>query len=177
MIASSKLARRSFFLRVFFNGTIGLALWARSESSEASVARVSAKVYLPVMAATEDRPDLALETSLWRSAFTAEIEKPNDGKAANSATFGQSAGSVGLDAAESLFEDTAAPGLEETIADFLEGSKSSVVLSEWEQAVCNSTGLHGKKLTLDGPSAVSVVVAVVGAVVVCGSYLQSGRKS
>lgn len=156
---------------------MGLALWAGSESCEASVTRASARVYVPVMTATEDRPDLALETSLWRSAFMTEIEKPNNGKAADSATFGQSAGSAGLDAAESLFEDTAAPGLEETNADFLAGFESSVVLSEWEQAVCNSTGLHGNKLTLDGPSAVSVVVAIVGAVVVCGSYLQSGRKS
>ncbi len=178
MPVSSNVARslftRLFFPPVFFSGTLGLAFLAGIGNT--GTAHASVKLHVPLLTTTEDRPDLALETGLWRSGFVVTDDSP---AADPGASPGNSiiAGDMGLEVAETMFGEGVAPGLEETTESSMGGTESTVSLSEWERAFCDSGAGHAKKLTLEGPSAVSIVVAVVGAIVVCGSYLKSGQKS
>jgi len=178
MPASSKLARslftRLFFKPVFFSGTLGLAFLAGTGGT--TMAHASLRLHVPQLTATDDRPDLALETGLWRSGFLVTDEttaSQRDGSSGDPII----AGDMGLEAAETTFGEGVAPGLEDTGESSMAGTESIVSLSEWERAVCDSGAGHANKAKLEGPSAVSIVVAILGAIVVGGSYLKAGQKS
>ena len=49
-------------------------------------------------------------------------------------------------------------------------------MTDWENAIFNADGVQKKTMLAQGPSAVTAVVAVVGAVVVFGAYFKSSGR-
>jgi hypothetical protein len=148
------------------------------------------------------RPDLQLQSDLWSSIFLKspdESDDPNAPQATSQVLNSAGArgravpsvqGSAQADARTSEFQgDMAAVSLEEQFLDLDAGTEMTdstessgcddrcdSTLSDWEQAVCTATG-GTRKSSQNGPSIITGVVAVVGAIVVGGAYFKSNRRA
>ncbi len=135
-----------------------------------------------------DRADLAFGTDLWRSEFMRSEDDRDETKDAdsrdtdlegtvvNGTTVPTPRSALALsfaDAAEDFFEDGMGPMMEETTDRSISIADSQLSLSEWDQAAASALA-PGDKITSSegGPSAVTAVVAIVGAIVIVGAYLK-----
>lgn len=130
------------------------------------------------------RSDLAFRTELWRREFflptETKEEDTEEEQAADSTVDGND--STASESLEPLANITDAMIDEGTIDQVSSPDSNQVVadialtsLSDWEQAVCNATRSVGNTMGQQGPSILTVVVGVVGAIVVCGAYFKSSR--
>lgn len=131
--------------------------------------------------AERDRADLSLDASLWRSIFHRADGKENWDEASGGSVTPLQASHPdavfsGLTAAEDFFENESLFSVDSASLNRSVQSSATQTMTDWQNAVCNADGVQGKKTTAQGPSAVTAVVAVVGAVVVFGAYFKSSGR-
>lgn len=130
--------------------------------------------------AEQERADLSFEAALWRSEFQRAGQKQSPADATETSETAPGANPTdevfsGLTAAEDFFENEALFSSYASSIDRSVHHSSTQSITDWESAVCNADGVQGRKTTA-GPSAVTAVVAVVGAVVVFGAYFKSSGR-
>jgi hypothetical protein len=134
-------------------------------------------------------PDIGWDSGLWRAAFQHLPETEQSGSKAvrdpiephaNADAVQQ--GTAAEPLAALVIPEPVPTDVMESIADAnsQEAARSSDVgedgprMSGWDQAAVSAIGGREKSFKKDGPSVVSIMVAIVGLIVVCGAYL-SGR--
>lgn len=165
--------------------SIVVLLWVTSAPAllNAASASTAMTINLPIIAAQTDRADLALSTNLWHAEFLAQAggKDPTDLRDGDRARLssGTSRAFVSSetdnnsvkDAAEELFEDAMQLPLDDIVPQSSALSVSCQTLSEWEMAICNAGDPQNNAVAQQGgPSAVTAIVAIVGAIVVLGAY-------
>lgn len=113
--------------------------------------------------------DTSVATDLWRKEFFEQSRDPNEEDAASDGPSGRSV----LKNENDLLVGTA-PKIQLARSGGLQVAGSELpTLSDWEHAATKAIGPKEITITtLEGPSAVTLVVAVVGLIVVGGAYLQ-----
>lgn len=113
--------------------------------------------------------ETSVATDLWRKEFFEKTHDPEDEDALADGPSGRSV----LKNENDLLVATA-PGIELARSGGPEVAGSELpMLSDWEHAATKAIGSSEITITtLEGPSAVTLVVAVVGLIVVGGAYLQ-----
>lgn len=174
MVAANKT-----FRRVLIGSVSAVSLFAACGAVAGSVkAMHPVAVKFPV---EPDRADLSLGAALWRSEFLGADTKKHPEEAAESSATRRHADRSdevfsGLAAAEDFYENETLFSSDSAAIDHSADHSSTQSMNDWQNAVCNADGSQGKHITAQGPSAVTAVVAVVGAVVVFGAYFKSSNR-
>ena len=136
----------------------------------------------------QDRADLAVPTNLWRSEFlrrtdneeaddrTQGADDQQQGPAVPRSTETRRDNNVSanvIDVASEIFDDGTASLLDDFENQSGTLQDTETPLTDWENAVCNATGSSSKQGGQTGPTAVTVVVGCVGAIVVFGAYFRT----
>jgi hypothetical protein len=175
--------RRQSLLSIKLLTAIALGMAAESNLCSAAVSPGTGAATRGI-----DRADLALRTDLWHSEFMrseddkdetkdAESQDPDlEGSLVNGTTVAALRSSLSLsvaDAARDFFEDGMGPMMEETTDRSPAITESQLSLSEWDQAAVSAVAPSDRIIPSEGgPSAVTAVVAIVGAIVIVGAYLK-----
>jgi hypothetical protein len=131
--------------------------------------------------AERDRADLSLEAGMWRSEFQwADSKKSPDDTSGKSDTpmtaNNTDAAFSGLTAAVDCFENESLLDTEASSVNRDVQHPLNQTMTDWENAIFNADGVQKKTMSAQGPSAVTAVVTVVGAVVVFGAYCKSSGR-
>lgn len=131
-------------------------------------------------------PELSLTTDFWRSEFhkpEATEQRIPSGPESRRYPGGLSTAlqnalprfSAASLAEEQALQEHSAADAESQITSAFEDSNTTPTFSEWDRAASTAIGPRGESTTREGPSLITAIVAVVGIVIVFGTYCHAAR--